>query len=124
MEFSERTESFGLVKTVLSEEGVELERGYIYLNGLVPLHNHVDDNGKHYAEAYTLLSTGVDVRLIILDSDEAKRIVTEEDLIKRLDKQKPMPNGVAFICEPGDWHAMQCRSSSVPIVAYRKFYSF
>ena len=123
MEFSERLESFGLVKTVLDEEGVELEHGYIYLEGLVPFHTNVDCNGRKYAEAYVLLSQDVDVRILILDSKEAKKITTERELINRLDKQRPMHSGVAYICEPGEWYAIQCRSNSIPIVAYRKFYT-
>ena len=124
MEFLERTESFGLVKAVKNEEGVELERGYIYLNNTVPFHTHVDGKGRKYGEAYVLLSQNVDVRILILDSEEAKKIKNKKDLIKLLDKQKPMKFGVAYICEPGEWHTIQRKSKDVPIVAYRKFYSF
>lgn len=124
MEFLERTESFGLVKAVKNEEGVELERGYIYLDNTVPLHTHVDEKGREYGEAYVLLSQNVDVRILILNSDEARKIETDVDLIKLLNKQKPMECGVAYICEPGEWHTIQRRSNDVPIVAYRKFYSF
>ena len=127
MDFLERTESFGLIKTCI-ENNETIERGYIYLEGLIPLHNHMDSKGKWYAEAYTLLTPNDDVRIVILDEEEALRFITKKDihsfhqrLLRLLDSQPPMLSNISYICEPTQWHAIMRRSSSVPIIAYRKF---